>query len=123
VALGAGVALAVAAPAALAAQVLEAVRDDSGPTWLTFGLVLVVYAGVGLGGWTVGRRARARAVMLGGAAGLVSIAAVLTLGVARRAVAGEDVAWATVPASAALGVGVAAVMAALATRRPGRTRR
>lgn len=121
---GIGLALAVAVPAALLAQLLDVVTD-SDPGLLTYPLTLVVLAGMALGGREVGRRAADRAIELAALAGLVAMAVVQAVGIARRAVAGEDVAWATVPVVTLLGVGLAAAAAARsrgATARAGRTR-
>ena len=118
---GIGVALAVAVPAALAAQVLDAATDDD-PGLLAYALALLVLAGAVLGGRAVARQAPDRPVLLGAAAGFVAIALVQVLGALRRSVAGHDVAWATVPLVTLVAVGLAAGAAALTGRRPGRTR-
>jgi TRAP-type C4-dicarboxylate transport system permease small subunit len=123
IALGAGVALAVALPAALVAQVLEALRDagdDAGA--LTYALAIIVLAAMGLGGCAVGRQRSRHPAVLGAAAGLAAIAVVLALGIGRRLVAGDDVAWGTVPATVLLGMALAAVGSALTARQAGRTR-
>lgn len=115
---GAGVALAVAAPAALLAQVVDAATDGAGA--LTYLLALVVLAGMVVGGASVGRRtARLAPAAL---AGLGAMAVVQVLGVVRRLVAGEEVAWGSVPALTALGVALAVAGATLAARRAGRKR-
>jgi hypothetical protein len=67
-------------------------------------------------------RAPDRKVLVAGGAALVATALVQGLGIVRRSVAGEDVAWATVPAVTLLSVAVATGSAALLTRRAGRTR-
>ena len=121
VASGVGLALAVAVPAALLAQVVDAVSDDD-PGLLAYALALVVLAGMAAGGDLVGRRASRAPGQLGAITGLVAIAVVQALGIARRAVAGEDIAWATVPAVAAIAVLLAAGAAARRARRAGRTR-
>ena len=117
-------ALSVALPAALLAQVLEAVRDDGdGPGTLSYAMAVVVLAGMVLGGWAVGSRARHASLLLGAAAGLCAIAVVLTLGIARRSIAGDDVAWPTVPATASLAMALAAAGSVLGARQAARTRR
>jgi len=117
-------ALSVALPAALLAQVLEAVRDDGdGPGTLSYAMAVVVLAGMVLGGWAVGSRARQASLLLGAAAGLCAIAVVLTLGIARRSIAGDDVAWPTVPATASLAMALAAAGSVLGARQAARTRR
>lgn len=123
VTLGAGAALALAFPAALFAQVLEALRDDDagvGPA--VYALAGVVLVGMVVGGVVVGRRRPPRPALTGALAGLVAIAVVLALGVARRLVAGDDVAWGTVPAPIGLAAGLAAVASALSSRSAGRKR-
>ncbi len=118
---GVGLALAVAGPAALLAQVVDAASDDD-PGLLTYPLALVVLAGMATGGDLVGRRASGGPVRLGAITGLVAIAVVQALGIARRAVAGDDIAWATVPAVTAVAVLLAAGAAGLRARKAGRTR-
>lgn len=116
-------ALAIALPAALLAQVLEALRDERDHAGaLTYVLAIVVLAAMGLGGCAVGRQRVTNAPGLGAMAGLVAIVVVLSLGITRRLVAGEDVAWGTVPATAVLAAVLAAVGSALTARRTGRTR-
>jgi hypothetical protein len=118
---GVGLALAVAVPAALLAQVVDAVSDDD-PGLLTYPLALVVLAGMVVGGDFVGRRAAGAPARLGAITGLVAITVVQALGIARRAVAGDDIAWATVPAVTAVAVLLAAGAGARRARQAGRTR-
>jgi hypothetical protein len=123
VALGAGVALALALPAALLAEALEALRDDGDDAGaVTYVLAIVVLAAMALGGCAVGRQRTQPVVALGAAAGFVAISLVLALGIARQVVAGGDVAWGTVPATALLAVALAATGSALTARQTGRTR-
>lgn len=122
VALGTGVALAMALPAALLAQVLEALRDNGDGTVVTYVLAVVVLAAMALGGTAVGRHRPERPAVLGTAVGLLAIAAVLAIGIARRVVAGEEVAWTTVPALAVLAMALAAVGSTLSAQRTGRKR-
>lgn len=121
VALGAGAALALALPATLLAQVLDALADDGDTPALVFALVPVVLAGMVFGGWVVGRRGTPPVVGLGALAGLVAIALVQTLGVVRRLVADEVVAWGGVPAFLALGAALGVAGAALGRRADART--
>lgn len=122
-AVGAGlaVALAVSVPAALAAQVADAVTDGS-PGWITYPLSLTVLAGAALGGRATARRCTTHPIALAAVTAFVAIAVIQILGVARRAAADRDIAWRTTPAVAALAVGLAVTAAALGTGRPGRTR-
>jgi putative membrane protein (TIGR04086 family) len=121
VARGAGVALAVAMPAALVAQVIDAVTDDD-PGLLAYPLSLVVLAGVALGGRYVAQRTADGPIAHGALAGLLAIGLVQALGVLRRSAGGDDVAWATVPVVTLIAVALAAAAAALTARQPGRTR-
>jgi hypothetical protein len=122
VARGVGLALAVAVPAALLAQIVDAVSDEA-PALVAYPLALVVLVGMAVGGREVGRDAAVPvAPRLGALTGLVAIALVQGLGIARRAAAGDDVAWATIPAVVFVAVALAAVAATLAARRAGRTR-
>ena len=118
---GVGLALAVAVPAALLAQVVDAGSDDD-PGLLAYPLALVVLVGMAAGGDLVGRRASQAPARLGAITGLVAIAVVQALGIARRAVAGDDIAWATVPAVTVVAVVLAAGAAARRARQAGRTR-
>jgi hypothetical protein len=133
VAVGAAAGLAVALPAALVAQVADALSDDDVSAAITVPLVLLVLAGAAVAGSVAADRAGDRVALgrgpaaIGGAAGLVVIAVVQALGVARRLVADEDVAWGTIPVVALVAVGVAAAAGVVAARRPrlrrpGRTR-
>lgn len=119
---GIGVALAVALPPALVAQVIDASGDGDLSGAITYPVVTLVLAGMCLGGLTAAARASDRKVLVAAAAALVATALVQGLGIVRRSVAGEDVAWGTVPVVAMLSVGAAAGSAALVTRRAGRTR-
>ena len=127
VALGAGVALAIALPAALLAQVLDALRndDDSGGI-ATYVLAVMVLVGTSVGGGIAARASgtarRAVAALLGAAAALVAIVLVLALGIARRLVAGEEVAWATAPATALVATLLGTIAGALRARPTARTR-
>ena len=123
IALGAGAALAIALPAALLAQVLEALRDDgtdAGP--VVYALAGVVLAGMIIGGVVVGHQHPPRPATSGAITGAAAIVVVLALGVARRLAAGDDVAWGTVPAPIGLAAALAAVASALSARAAGRKR-
>jgi hypothetical protein len=133
VAVGVAAGLAVALPAALLAQVADAVTDGDVSTAVTAPLVLLVLAGAAAAGSVTGDRASVRGelgrgpVVLGGTAGFLVIGLVQAIGVTRRLVADEDVAWETVPVVLVVGVALAATAAVIAARRPrrrpaGRTR-
>ena len=119
---GVGVALAVALPAALAAQVVDALHEGEGTPSGVLLLAPVVLAGALVGGLVVGHRRPARPWLLGGTAGAVAIALVQALGVARRLIADEGVTWSAVPVTVVLGGALGALGALLASRRAGRKR-
>jgi hypothetical protein len=113
----------VALPAALLAQVLEAARDDgAGPSTVSYAMAIVVLAGMGLGGWVAGARAPQAPFLLGAVTGFCAIAVVLTLGIARRSIAGDAVAWSTIPATASVAMALAATGSVLRARQAARTR-
>jgi predicted permease len=117
---GVGAALAIAVPATLLAQVLDATADDGLADVPLLLLSGVVIAGAALGGWVVARRAVPPVVPLGAAAGLLAITVVQGLGVARRLAADEEVAWHVVPGVLLLGTAAAAVAALVSRGRPAR---
>jgi membrane associated rhomboid family serine protease len=122
VATGTGVALAVAMPAALAAQVIDALDESTGTPTAVLLLAPAVLAGAFVGGVVVGRHRPPHAVALGAVAGLLALGVVLALGVARRLVADEVVAWSAVPAWLVAGAALGALGALPARRRAGRKR-
>lgn len=119
---GAGVALALSLPAALAAQVIDALHDGDDTPAAALLLVPVVLAGALLGGLAVGRRAIRRPDLTGAAAGALAIAVVQAIGVARRLIAEETVTWSAVPVTIAVGAALGALGAALTAQRAGRKR-
>jgi hypothetical protein len=122
VATGTGVALAVAMPAALAAQVIDALDESTGTPIAVLLLAPAVLAGAFVGGVVVGRRRPPHAVALGAVSGLLALSVVLGLGVARRLVADEVVTWSAVPAWLIAGAALGALGALPAWRRAGRKR-
>lgn len=122
VAAGAGAALAVAMPATLLAQILDATADDGIGDAPLLALSAIVLVGAGVGGWVVARRGVPPLVPLAAAAGLAAMVVVQGLGVARRVVADEDVAWDVVPGVLFAGIVVAGLVATLTRRRAGRSR-
>jgi hypothetical protein len=97
-AIGTGVALAIALPATVVAQVLDAVRDDGLPAPVTVGLTLLVLAGPVVGSFVAGRQRVSRWGLRGIAIGAASLLLISAFGALRRAVADEDVAAFAVPA-------------------------
>jgi hypothetical protein len=123
VATGIGAALAIALPAALVAQILDARHDeDAGTSPLAYLLAVLVLVGVAVGGAVAGRQRAARPAATGALVGAAAVGIVLVLGIARRVVAGEDVAWVTVPGTVGVASGIGAAASALAARAAGRTR-
>ena len=122
VGLGSGAALAVALPAAVLAQVIDTASTTDDAPAAVYALVMVVLGGIALGGWVAGRRRPDRPAQVGALVGLAAIAVVQVLGVIRRIVAGDDVAWATIPLVLVVAMGLAAIAAFLGARPPGRTR-
>lgn len=97
-AIGAGVlaALAVAVPAVLIGQIVDAISDDGAGSLLFVVLGLVVVA-FGVGGFVAARRHPMVPLANGAAAALGAYAVVQIIAVIRLIVAGDDVAWAAVP--------------------------
>jgi len=124
VVLAVGAALAVALPAALLAQVLDALGDGLGA--VAYLLAAVVLAGIAIGGWTaaggVAKRSVRVAVWRGAVTGATAVLVVLAVGIARRLAAGDEVAWSTVPATVLLAAAISGGAGALRVRRAGRTR-
>jgi predicted permease len=122
VALGIGTALAVALPAVLIVQVVDALSDSDDVPALAYPFAVLVFAGMAVGGWVVAPRAPRAPRWTGALVGAGAIAVVLAVGIARQIVAGDDVAWGSLPVLTVLAAGFGATGAALAARRPGRTR-
>ena len=124
VVLAVGAALAVALPAALLAQVLDALGDGLGA--VAYLLAAVVLAGIAIGGWTaaggVAKRSVRVAVWRGAVTGATAVLVVLAVGIARRLAAGDEVAWSTVPATVLVAAAISGGAGALRVRRAGRTR-
>jgi hypothetical protein len=118
VAVGAAAALALALPATLVAQILDATADDGIGDVPLLALSALVMAGAAVGGWVVARRDVRPRAPLAAAAGLIAMSLVQGLGVARRLVADEDVDWGVVPGVLLLGSAVAAFAAIVSRRRP-----
>jgi hypothetical protein len=119
---GVGAALAVSLPAALVAQILDALRDDDLPNTVTVPLSVVVLAGAVVGGAVVGRRGSNRHGLVAALVGLVTLGVIVGLGTLRRSVAGEDVTPFAVPAAMALGAVLGWLGGTLGAWRAGRTR-
>lgn len=97
VAVGAGVALAVAVPAAILAQVLDeagTVDDDSWWLLVLFGAILL---GMGLGGYVAANRRLDAPLTNSAVAALAAYLLVQTVGAIRLLASGESVAWAAIP--------------------------
>ncbi len=112
-------------PAALVAQVLDAVVDDELPLAITVPLGVIALAGAAVGGWSVGRRGRhgrGARLLVGAAVGAVVLGLLAGLGLVRQAAAGNDVRAAALPALALAGVLLGLGGAALGSRSAARTR-
>ncbi len=112
-------------PAALVAQVLDAVLEDELPLPLTALLGAIALAGAAVGGGLVGRRGRhGRGARLAAGAGVgaVVLGLLAGLGLVRQAAAGDDVRAAALPALALAGALLGLGGAALGSRSAARTR-
>ena len=116
---GTCVGLAVAFPAVVVAQILDAVLDDGLPAVLTVVVIAIILAGPVVGAFAAGRRDRSG--LLGIAIGATCLFVIAGFGALRRAVADDGVEVWTVPALTVLG-GVLGSIGALAASA-GRTRR
>jgi len=115
-AVGLGAALAVAAPAALVAQILDAVTDGDLAVAVTVPLALVVLLGAPVGGWAAVRDGGSTSLPLMAGIGAVAMGLVAALGAVRQQVADEDVTWEALPATVVLGACLALVGASLGRR-------
>ena len=111
--------LAVAFPAVVVAQILDAVLDDGRPAVVTVLAIAVILAGPVVGAYLAGRQDRSG--LVGIAIGATCLFVIAGFGALRRGVADEDVAIWTVPALMVVG-GVLGLIGALAGQA-GRTRR
>lgn len=120
---GLGAALAVSLPAAFAAQIVDALRDDDLPNTITVPLSVIVLVGAALGGAVTGRRRPGGHSAMAALVGLLALGVVAGLGTVRRSVAGEDITALVVPVAMASGAVLGALGGALGASRAGRTRR
>lgn len=112
-------------PAALAAQILDALSDADLPLAVAAPLGVVALAGAAVAGGLVGRRGqhgrRAR-LAVGAVVGALVLSLVAGLGLVRQSVAGDDVQSAVLPALAIVGALLGLGGAAVGSRRAARTR-
>ena len=114
---GAGVALAVAAPAALIGQGLTSVDViDDESNWLII-FFLVIVAAFAVGGWMAGRAGTESPLRDGALAAFLAYAAVQVVGVVRVLVAGDDVDAVKIVFNALLAACLGAIGATFAQRR------
>jgi len=113
-------ALAVAFPAVVVAQILDAILDDGRPALVTVLLLAVILAGPVVGAF-VATGQRTRGLLIGVAIGATCLLVIAGFGALRRGVADEDVELWTVPALTIVG-GVLGTVGALGSRAA-RTRR
>ena len=114
---GAGVALAIAVPAALLGQGLTAgdvIDADSG--WLA-PFVLAVLIGLGVGGAMAARSSETTPLRDGALAAVLAFAVLQVIAVARILIAGDDVAWLQLVFNALLSATAGALGAMVALRR------
>ncbi len=120
------VALAIAVPPMLVAQIIDLLTEDDLPGLLTVALSLPVFAGPVVGGLLVGRDASRLPRLQGALLGLLAIGAIALLGALRLRMADEDPPDLIVPVLALWGglLGLVGATAghALARRPPTRTR-
>jgi putative membrane protein (TIGR04086 family) len=116
---GVAVSLAVAFPATIVAQVLDAVRDDDLPVVATVGLSLIVLAGPVVGAFAAGRQRRSRWGLRGITIGATCLLLIAVFGAIRQAAADEDPVAFAIPVLAIVGgaLGLVGDRAAAAARR------
>ena len=117
---GTSIGLAVAFPAVVVAQILDAILDDGRPALVTVLLLAVVLAGPVVGAFVAAGR-RDRGLLVGVAIGATCLFVIAGFGALRRGVADEDVELWTVPALTIIG-GVLGAVGVLGSRAA-RTRR
>ena len=100
---GTGVALAVAFPATVVAQIIDAVADDGLPVVATVILTALVLAGPAIGAFVAGRQRASRWGIRGVAIGATCLLVIGVFGAVRRAVADEDTAAFVIPVLVAVG--------------------
>lgn len=117
VAVGTGVALAIAVPAAILAQALdEAGTVDDNSSWLLV-LFAVVLFGLGAGGYVAASRRPDAPLTNGALAALAAYVLVQTIGAVRLTASGETVTWAAIPFFALLSAAAGVAGGLLADRR------
>jgi predicted permease len=91
-AVGVWVAVAVALPAVLVAQIADAVAGGDDPPAIVYPLFVVTLAGLGLGGFVAASKRPDAPLRHGILAALVAFAVMQGIGVVRNLVAGNDIA-------------------------------
>ena len=118
---GLGLAIGIALPATVVANVIAELGDL--PRSLSSVLVLVVLAGMVIGGGVVGQADPPRAPLQAALVGLVGIMLIATLGYIRRTISGEDVSPLVIPMLGVVGSLFGAIGGAVGQSRTARTRR
>ena len=116
---GFAVALAIAFPPTVVAQIVDAVRDDDIPAAATVVLTLIVLTGPVVGAYVAGRGRRARWGVRGATIGAVCLLVIAVFGAIRQAAADEDTTAFAIPVLAIAGgvLGFVGDRAASAARR------
>ncbi len=117
---GLGVALGIGLPPALVANIIAELGDL--PPGLSSFLLLIVFAGLAVGGAVVGRTDPPMAAIKAALVGAVAIALIATFGYVRRTVSGEDVDPIVIPALAVIGALFGVIGGAVGHARAARTR-
>ncbi|HMQ25288.1 MAG TPA: TIGR04086 family membrane protein [Acidimicrobiales bacterium] len=119
--IGGLVALAIAVPPAVAAQVWSdrGTLEGSNLVLLLFALVLLAF---GVGGWFAARRARVAPLLNGAVAAVTAFLLVQAYGVARRLADGDELRWLGMVVAGLLAASCGTVGAVLASMRDHRAR-
>jgi hypothetical protein len=116
------VALAIAVPPMLVAQILDLALDDDLPTLLTVALSLPLFAAPVVGGFLLGRAAPRLPRLQGALLGLVTIGAIAALGALRLRLADDDPPALIIPVLALWGALLGGIGAAVGGAQRARTR-
>jgi putative membrane protein (TIGR04086 family) len=116
-AVGVWVAVAVALPAVLIAQIADAVTSGEDPPVIVYPLFVVTLAGLGLGGFVAASKRPDAPLRHGILAALVAFAVMQGIGVVRNLVAGNDIAVVPIAFNATISALLGLVGGLVADRR------